>query len=73
MDVDRSVSGGGRNERRAIGQASNTERGSQCRTLAREWVEGTGVRDAPPPPAASIKLFVVTILSKAALVKWTFM
>lgn len=25
------------------------------RDFAREWVEGIGVRDAPPPPAASIK------------------
>ena len=26
------------------------------RDFAREWVEGIGVRDAPPPSAASIKL-----------------
>jgi putative membrane protein len=26
------------------------------RDFAREWVEGIGVRDAAPPPAASIKL-----------------
>lgn len=44
--------------------------------VPREWVEDIGVREAAPPPAASINLpgrLRRHDLSKAVLVKWKFM